>query len=79
MIGQDFVTIDGQLWAVNGDPDDHGSGDLVASRTYVTIGGRAIIVAGDSAMPDDLCIPVGGAHCTPYAVGFDDMVDVGAG
>lgn len=74
--GQDFVTIEGQLWAVNGDPNDHGDGALSASRSWVTIGGKAIIVVGDAAAPDVLCFIVGGPHCSPTATGFSDLVDV---
>jgi len=72
--GQDFVTIDGQLWAVDGDPNTDGGGGLIHSQSFVTIGGIPIILAGDSANPDDLC-PVP-PHCGPSAVGFDDLVEV---
>lgn len=72
--GQDFVTIDGQLWAVDGDPNTDGGGGLIPSQSFVTIDGKAIILAGDSAAPDSLCpIP---PHCDPAAVGFDDLVEV---
>ena len=72
--GQDFVTIDGQLWAVDGDPNTDGGGGLIPSQSFVTIGGKAVILAGDSAAPDLLCpIP---PHCDPAAVGFDDLVEV---
>jgi len=74
--GQDFVTIEGQLWAVDGNPNSHGGGALSASKTYVTIGGKPIIVAGDSAAPDALCPTAGGPHCAPSAVGFSNLVDV---
>lgn len=74
--GQDFVKVDGKLWAVNGDANSDGGGALVASKTYVTIGGKPIIIAGDSASADSKCIPLGGAHCAPSATGYDDLIDV---
>jgi uncharacterized Zn-binding protein involved in type VI secretion len=74
--GQDFVTVDGQLWSVNGDPNSHGDGALVTSNGWLTIAGKGVIVVGDSAGPDSLCIPVGPPHCAPNAVGFSDMIDV---
>lgn len=74
--GQDFVTVDGQLWAVEGDPDSHGSGELIHSQDYVSIGGILVILQGDSASADDLCPIVRGDHCDPIATGFDDLIDV---
>lgn len=74
--GQDFVKIDGQLWAVDGDPNSHGAGDLNTSRPWLTINGKGVIAVGDSAQPDTLCFTVGGPHCAPSAVGFSDLVEV---
>lgn len=74
--GQDFMTVEGQLWAVDGDPDSHGSGALATSHAWLTINGKGVIVVGDSAAPDDLCPIAGGAHCAPSAVGFSDLTDV---
>lgn len=74
--GQNFVTVDGRLWAVNGDPNDHGGGELSASKSWITIDGRPIIVVDDSAAPDVLCFTVGGPHCAPAAVGSASFVDV---
>jgi len=55
-----------QLWAVDGDPNSHGSGGLIPSGSTVYINGKLVIVHGsDAANPYDLCIPVGGAHCGP--------------
>jgi uncharacterized Zn-binding protein involved in type VI secretion len=76
VVGQDFVTIEGQLWSVDGDPNTDGGGELSASKTFITINGKAIIVAGDSAAPDALCFIVGGLHCAPSATGFSSLVDV---
>lgn len=77
VIGQDFVTIEGQLWAVNRDPNSHGDGELIAATTYITIGGKRVVVVGDSADPDALCPIPGGNHCEPKAVGFSSLVTVG--
>jgi len=74
--GQDFVKVEGQLWAVNGDPNDHGSGGLIASCDYISIAGKRIIVVGNSANPDNLCPVPGGNHCNPMSVGFSSLVNV---
>ena len=74
--GQDFVTINGKLWAVEGDPNSHGSGGLIHSQDYVTISGKLVILRGDSANEDDLCPIEGGDHCAPAAQGYDDLIDV---
>jgi uncharacterized Zn-binding protein involved in type VI secretion len=75
--GQNFVKVDGQLWSVNGDPDSHGGGALSTTHPWLTINGIGIIVQGNSAAADSLCLPLGGAHCAPSATGFDNLIDVG--
>lgn len=65
--GQNFVKVDGQLWAVENDQNSHGSGQLIASKTYVKIGGKSVIIKGDSAQQDALCPSLGGEHCNPKA------------
>lgn len=74
--GNDFVTVDSQLWAVLGDPDSHGDGGLINSQNYVTINGLYVILVGDSANPDDLCIPIGAPHCDPVASQGDALITV---
>jgi uncharacterized Zn-binding protein involved in type VI secretion len=74
--GQDFMIVDGQLWAVQGDPNTDGGGGLISSHDWITINDKAVIVAGDAAAADDLCPLVGGDHCAPSAVGFSDLTDV---
>ncbi|TCR60933.1 hypothetical protein [Bosea sp. BK604] len=72
--GQGHVTVDGKLWAVEGDQNSHGGGALITSHAWLTINGRGVIVVGDHAAPDALCpIP---PHCDPMAVGFSSLVDV---
>lgn len=75
--GQSFVTVEGQLWAVDKDPNSHGGGALNASTPYITISGKKIVIAGDSAAPDSLCPIPGGNHCNPAAVGFSSLIKVG--
>lgn len=55
--GQDFVTIDGQLWAVEGDLNSHGDGGLIHSQDFVTINGKLAILNGDGAALDALLHP----------------------
>jgi uncharacterized Zn-binding protein involved in type VI secretion len=69
---QSFVTVDGQLWAVNGDPNTHGDGDLITSNPWLTISGLGVIVVGDSADPDDA------GHADPAAVSGDGLIVVGS-
>lgn len=68
--GQNFVRVDGLLWSVNGDPNTHGGGQLIASKTYVKINGLSVIVIGDSASADSLCGVRGQppTHCNPQAI-----------
>jgi uncharacterized Zn-binding protein involved in type VI secretion len=68
--GQDFVTINGKLWAVEGDPNNHTNGKLIHSQDYVTIAGKLVILRGDSASADNQ------GHSNPSATGYDDLVDV---
>ena len=74
--GQDFVKVDGELWSVDGDPNDHGGGALSTSHSWLTIADKGIIVVGDSASADSLCIPLGGDHCGPSSTGFSDLITV---
>jgi uncharacterized Zn-binding protein involved in type VI secretion len=72
--GQDFVKVDGQLWAVDGDPNTDGGGGLITSHSWLIINGKGIIVNGDGAAPDSLCpLP---PHCDPAAVGYDDLISI---
>lgn len=68
--GQDFVTINGKLWAVEDDPNNHTEGGLIHSQNYVTISGKLVILQGDSAKPDNA------GHANPSASGYDDLIDV---
>ena len=73
--GQDFVKVDGQLWSVDGDPNDHKDGNLKTSHSWLKIAGKGIIVVGDNASPDLLCIPPN-PHCNPSASSGDSLINV---
>ena len=71
------VYVNKLLWSINNDPNTHGGGSLVAATNKVFIGGTLVCNKGDSASPDSLCAPVGGAHCAPSATGASSNVFVG--
>ena|SRR5579864_2955849 len=77
VVGQDFVKINGQLWAVEGDTCSHGDGQIHSeSHSWVTINGKGVICEGNDASQDDLCPTDQGDHCNPKAQCFDNTVDV---
>ena len=66
VIGQSTVFSDGVLWAVEGDTNTHGNGQLIAGGTTVFVENKKVIVnEPDVAQQDDLCIPIGAPHCSP--------------
>lgn len=65
--GQGTVFVETKLFSVQGDPNTDGGGALIAGGSTVRINNIPVIVVGDSAAADDLCIPIGGAHCAPSA------------
>ena len=71
------VYVNSLLWSIDGDPNTHGSGALSAATNNVFIGGIAVCNDNDSAAPDDLCPPLGGAHCAPDASSGSSNVFVG--
>ena len=68
VIGQSTVFVNNLLWAVENDPNTDGNGQLIPSGSTVRINNKPVIIDGDDAQPDDLCIPLGGLHCAPAAV-----------
>ncbi len=53
--GQSFVFVNGKLWSVEDDQDDHIHGELVSvSPGTVLINGKKVIVLTDEARSDDL-------------------------
>lgn len=77
VIGQSTVYAGGKLISVDGDTNSHGSGALIAATNNIYINGKMVVNVGDSADPDDLCIPVGGAHCAPAATGGLSSIKIG--
>jgi hypothetical protein len=65
---QTTVFVNNKLWAVEGDENTDGEGDLIAvTGDTVFIGERLVIVHGpDNAFPDSKCPIPGGQHCTPF-------------
>jgi hypothetical protein len=60
VIGQTNVYVNNKLWAVEGDPETHGNGNLVAEygAKNVYINSKLVICAvGDNADEDDLSHP----------------------
>jgi len=54
--GNSTVHVNGLLWAVEGDPNDHGAGDLIAvyGTKNVFVNNKKVICAiGDKAEPDN--------------------------
>lgn len=60
VVGQGSVYVNGKLWAVEADPNDHGHGELVhvygGNKVYCE-NKLAIVAVGDIALPDDLFHP----------------------
>lgn len=68
--GQSTVFANGELIAVDGDPNTHGGGGLIAANSGVYIEGKlAVNHTPENANPDDLCVPVGPPHCNPQTSG----------
>ena len=64
---QSTVYANGLLIAVNGDPNTHGGGNLIANCNNVFIEGKMVVNnTPDNANPDSLCVPIGPPHCNPY-------------
>lgn len=76
--GQSTVYCNNLLISVDGDPNSHGGGSLSASVNQVYINNIMIVEVGDSAAPDALCPPIGGAHCGPASASGSPDVFVGS-
>lgn len=75
VVGQSTVFVEGQLWAVDGDPNSHGDGGLIPSGSTVFVEGKPVIVhAPDSASADALCPIAGPPHCAPATAEGSDTV-----
>jgi len=78
VVGQSSVFANGLLVSVNGDPNTHGGGNLIASCNNVYINGKLVVNhSPDGSYPDALCPWLGGAHCFPQTNGGSPDVFVG--
>tara|TARA_B100001778_G_scaffold52674_1_gene39824 strand:+ start:7045 stop:7338 length:294 start_codon:yes stop_codon:yes gene_type:complete len=76
--GQSTVFINSLLQSVNGDPNTHGAGNLIAACKNVFVGGILCVNhTPDNAAADNLCPPLGGAHCAPATAGGSPDVFIG--
>lgn len=76
--GNGTVYANNLLVSVNGDPNTHGDGALIAGSNRVFVQGIAVVNnSADGSNPDALCIPLGGAHCAPVTAGGSPNVFVG--
>jgi len=71
------VYVNGLLWAIDGDPNNHGGGAIDAKTKNVFIGGLMVSNLGDLAAPDNLCPIPGGPHCAPSTTSGSPDVFVG--
>ena len=66
VVQQNFCKVNGKLWALDGDPNSHGDGQLIHSQSFVKVSGIPVIIhRPDDAVPDDLCFVIGPPHCDP--------------
>ena len=78
VVGQNKVYANRLLVSVDGDPDTHGAGNLIAACKNVFINGLMVVInAPNSASPDGLCPIIGGSHCGPSTAGGSSNVYVG--
>ena len=75
--GQGTVFANGLLVSVDADPNSHGAGALSAACNQVFVNGKMVVIVGNSAAPDSLCPPLGGAHCAPASSSGSGNVFVG--
>ena len=76
--GNSTVFANNKLVSVNGDPNSHGGGSLGASTNQIFVQNKMVVEVGDSAAPDALCPPLGGAHCGPSSTSGSPDVFVGS-
>ena len=53
VINQSTVYVNGKLWAVQGDVDSHGDGELTPTGTTVFVEKLPVVVKNDPASTDD--------------------------
>jgi hypothetical protein len=76
VVGQSTVFANGELIAVDGDPNTHGGGGLIAANANVYIEGKlAVNHTPENSAPDSLCVPLGPPHCNPQtSEGSPDVI-----
>lgn len=75
---QSTVYANNLLIAVNGDPNSHGAGNLIAGCKEVYVEGKLVVNhTPDSSSADNLCPPLGGDHCGPDTAQGSPTVFVG--
>jgi len=81
VVRQSTVRANNRFISIQGDPNTHGGGALRATETVgkVRIGGIPVILQNDPASADNLCPPLGGAHCAPNASSASPNVRAGGG
>lgn len=76
--GQSNVYANNLLVSVDGDQNSHGGGSLNAANNNVYVNNKLVVNnTPESADPDSLCVPLGGAHCSPVTSGGSSNVFVG--
>ncbi|MDP6585251.1 MAG: hypothetical protein QF535_11375 [Anaerolineales bacterium] len=63
-----LVYVNGQRFAIDGDPNSHGAGALIASTNNVFINGTRVVNNFDLAAADAFCPTLNAEHCHPEAV-----------
>lgn len=78
---QTRVRANGRPISIEGDTNTHGAGSLKATETVgkVRINGIPVILEKDPSGSDNLCPPLGGAHCAPNASSASPDVRAGGG
>lgn len=78
VVGQGNVYANNKLISVDKDPNTHGGGTLNAANNSVYVNNKLVVNhTPESANPDSLCVPVGGAHCNPRTANGSPNVFVG--
>lgn len=76
--GQSTVYANNLLVSVDGDPNSHGGGNLIAANNNVFINNKLVVNnTPDSASADQKCISEGPPHCNPMTAGASGDVFVG--
>ena len=76
--GNTTVFANNLLVSVNGDPNSHGAGAVVAGSNHMYCHSTLVVNhTPDGSAADALCIPIGPPHCGPSTAGGSPNVFVG--